>query len=202
MSNVICLNSPGLDPSSTSHPQEHYKGNQSHGCQDNNERQPTCPDLKWRDGLEELHAKETIPALYRIWKVCQNDQRWKKRGAGYLFYLLADELIGEAVSVVEGMQDELEQIEDQLFTEAGPDTLERLFTLKRNILQLRRMVVPQKDVLNKLARNDYQVIEAADHIFIRDVYDHLLQLNNLLYDLVILVGGDRDSYIWSINKRM
>jgi magnesium transporter len=145
---------------------------------------------------------EPIPAVDRVWAVCQRDQRWTKRGAGNLLYRLADELASEAVALVEDMQDELELIEDQLFADARPATPERLFTLKRNILQLRRIAVPQRDVLNKLSRNEYRIIDIADRIFFRDVYDHLLQLNNLLNDLIILVGGARDAYLSIVNNRM
>ena len=103
---------------------------------------------------------------------------------------------------VENMQDELEHIEDILFAEPGPTTLERLFTLKRDVLQVRRIVVPQREVLGKLSRNEYQCIDVSDRIFFRDVYDHLLQLDNLLDDIVILVSSARDTYLSVINNHM
>lgn len=148
------------------------------------------------------YYQEPIDAVNRVWDVCQKDQRWIDRGAGHLLYRLVDELVSEAVSAVEEMQDELEDIEDQLFAKAEPDTLERLFAQKRNILQLRRIVVPQRDVLNKLARNEYLTVKDEDRIFFRDVYDHLLQLDDLLDDMLILVGGALDAYLSVVNNRM
>lgn len=148
------------------------------------------------------YSQETIPALNRVWNVVQKDQRWVKGGPGHLFYRLADELVTEAVAVAQDLQDELELIEDDLFADAESATLERISTLKGNILQFRRIVIPQKDVLNKLVRNEYQIIDIADRIFFRDVYDHLLQLNDLSDDLVILVGGARDTYLSVVNNRM
>lgn len=148
------------------------------------------------------YSQEPIAALNRVWSICQKDQRWMKRGPGHLLYRLADELASEAITVVEDMENELEIIEGQIFTEAKPAMLERLLKLKRDILQLRRIIVPQRDVLNKLARNEYQIIDTSDQIFFRDVYDHLLQLDDLLNDLVILVGGARDSYLSLVNNRM
>ena len=148
------------------------------------------------------YSQETSRNLDRVWDACQRDQRWIKRGTSHLLYWLADELVGEAVGAVENMQDELEQIEDQLFAEAGPDTLERIFTLKQNVLHLRRIVIPQKEVLTKLARNEYRVINTADRIFFRDVYDHLLQLGNLLDDMIILVSSARVTYLSVVNNQM
>lgn len=88
------------------------------------------------------------------------------------------------------------------FSGAGPAALERLFTLRRNILQLRRVVVPQRDVLNNLARHEYPTVKIEDRIFFRDIYDHLNQLNDLLDDMLILVGGARDTYLSVVNNRM
>lgn len=148
------------------------------------------------------YSQEPIAALNAVWDVCQKDHRWIEHGAGQLLYRLADELVSDAVAVVEKMQDELEKTEDQLFSEARPATLERLFTSKRNILQIRRIVVPQRDVLNKLARNENQIVREQDRIFFRDVYDHLLQLDNLLGDMIILVSGALDAYLSVVNNRM
>jgi magnesium transporter len=148
------------------------------------------------------YYQEPIATVDRVWEICQKDQRCMKRGAGHLLYRLADELVSEAVAAVDQMHDELDQIEDQLFAEAGQDTLENLFTLKRNVLQLRRIVVPHRDVLNKLARNEYPTIRDIDRIFFRDVYDHLLQLNGLLDDMLILISGALDTYLSLVNNRM
>ncbi|MGB3713876.1 MAG: magnesium/cobalt transporter CorA [Candidatus Promineifilaceae bacterium] len=146
--------------------------------------------------------QEPITAVDRVWELCQKDQRWKIRGAGQLLYRLVDELVSEAVSAVELMHDELDYIEEQLFSEAGPVMLERIFTLRRNILLLRRIVVPQRDVLNNLARHQYLTIKVEDRIFFRDIYDHLNQLNDLLEDMLILSGGARDTYLSLINNHM
>lgn len=148
------------------------------------------------------YYQEPIAAVERVWSVCQKDQRWLKRGAGHLLYRLADELASDALAVVEQMQDELEQIEGQLFAKASPATLEKLFALKRNILQVRRIVIPQRDVLNKLARNEYATVEDGHRMFFRDVYDHLLHLEDQLDDMLILVGGALDIYLSVVNNRM
>lgn len=148
------------------------------------------------------YSQQPIAALDRVWNVCQKDQRWLKRGSGHLLYRLADEFVSESVTSVEELENELELIEVQIFSGVKPAMSERLFTLKRSILQLRRIVIPQRDVLAKLARNEYAVIDSSDRVFFRDVYDHLRQLDNLLEDLVILVGGARESYLSVVNNRM
>jgi magnesium transporter len=148
------------------------------------------------------YSEEPIAALDRVWKSCQLDERRLNRGTDYLLYQLADELVNDAIEAVEQMHSDLDQIEEQIFGEAPADVSEDLFGLKRNILKLRRITVPQRDVLNKLSRNEYQVIDAADRVFFRDVYDHLIQLNDLLADMLILVGSALDTYLSVVNNRM
>jgi magnesium transporter len=148
------------------------------------------------------YHRETISALDQVWAVCQSDERWLKRGAAHLLYRLADQLMSDAVTSAEHMHEDLDKLEDQIFAAIEPDTLSRLFTLKREILQLRRIVTPSRDVFNKLSRNGYAVLDDADRLFFRDVYDHLLQLEDLLDDMLILVGSALDTYLSVVNNRM
>ncbi|MFN2188574.1 MAG: magnesium/cobalt transporter CorA [Candidatus Promineifilaceae bacterium] len=148
------------------------------------------------------YSQQPIAALERVWNLSQKDQRWLKRRADHLLYRLADEFVSDSVSFVEEIEVELDQIEVQIFSEISPAISERLSSLKRRILSLRRTVIPQRDVMAKLARTEYEVVDPSDLIFFRDVYDHLLRLDNLLNDLVILVGSARDSYLSIVNNRM
>jgi magnesium transporter len=148
------------------------------------------------------YHKEPIVALDQVWALCQTDQRWLRLGAGRLLYRLVDQLVSEAIASEEQMRDDLDRLEDQIFSTAKPESLEQLFDLKRNTLQMRRIVVPSRDVLNKLSRNEYAVTDGTDRVFFRDVYDHFIQLDTLLEDMLILVGGTLDAYLSVVNNRM
>jgi magnesium transporter len=74
--------------------------------------------------------------------------------------------------------------------------------LKRAALHLRRIIGPQREVLNKLARDDYRVIDARDRVYFRDVYDHLVRLHDITESIRDLVGGALDTYLSVINNRM
>jgi magnesium transporter len=63
-------------------------------------------------------------------------------------------------------------------------------------------VAPQREVLNKLARGDYALIDARDRMFFRDVYDHLVRLYDISESLRDLVGGALDTYLSVVNNRM
>jgi magnesium transporter len=137
-----------------------------------------------------------------VWELCQRDERHLKQGADHLLYRLADELAASYMPIVEKIDDAVDEIEDQLFTKPAPITVQRLFTLKRSLLHMRRIIAPQREVLNKLARDDYAVIDAKDRVFFRDVYDHLVRLHDINESLRDLVSGALETYLSVVNNRM
>jgi magnesium transporter len=148
------------------------------------------------------HHDEPIKAIEETWVSCDRDPRTLQEGADHLLYKIADYLITEYMPIVEKIDDAIDQIEDQVFDRPSPRTLEQLFALKRILLAMRRIVLPQREVMNKLARDDFQVVDPKDRIFFRDLYDHLVRLHDLNESLRDLVGGVLDTYLSVINNRM
>jgi magnesium transporter len=89
-----------------------------------------------------------------------------------------------------------------VFDDPTPSLLEQVFTLKRSLLRLRRIIAPQREVLNKLARGDFMVVDAEERVFFRDVYDHLVRLYDITESLRDLVGSALDTYLSVVNNRM
>jgi len=148
------------------------------------------------------HHDFTIQALDRVWDACTKDVRYFKRGADHVLYKITDDLIVDYMQVVETLDEEIEMVEDQVLGNPTSDVVQRIFTLKRATLHLRRVLSPLREVLNKLARDDYAVIDAKDRIYFRDVYDHLVRLHDISESLRDLVGGVLDTYLSVINNRM
>ena len=143
-----------------------------------------------------------IAGLERVWGACQRDERRVQRGTAHLLYELADELVTDYMPVVEQFDAVIDEIEDQIFANPTSDLPERMSGLKRALLQLRRTIAPEREVLNKLARGDYAVIDANDRVFFRDVYDHLVRLHDIAESLRDLLGGVLDTYLSVVNNRM
>ena len=146
--------------------------------------------------------EQPLTAVDRVWALCEQDHRLLKKGPDHLFYRLADETINGYMDVVDRLQEELNDIEDQIFDGSDDNTLSRIFTLKRTLLKLRRHILPQRELFNKMARDNFAVIDAPDRIFFRDLYDHMLRLNDLTDSLRDLVTSAMDSYLSVINNRM
>jgi magnesium transporter len=148
------------------------------------------------------HHDKPVPALERTWKHIQRDNRHIKQGADHILYLIIDELAVDFMKVVEQLDDEIEIVEDLIFDLPRPETLEKAFSLRRATIHLRRTLSPLREVLNKLARDQYEVIDAKDRVYFRDVYDHLVRLHDITETLRELVGGALETYLSVINNRM
>ncbi len=148
------------------------------------------------------HHDLPIQALNRVWDASTRDVRYFKRGADHVLYKLTDELIVDYMQVVETLDEEIERVEDQVMGRPNNEIVQRIFILKRATLHLRRILSPLREVLNKLARDDYGVIDAKDRVYFRDVYDHLVRLHDISESLRDLVGGVLDTYLSVINNRM
>jgi magnesium transporter len=148
------------------------------------------------------HHDRPIPALEKAREAFGRDKRYTTHGADHLLYKIIDNLVADYMPIVEAIDDQIDRVEDEVLVKAAPDTLERIFSLKRILLAMRRIITPQREVLNKLARDDYEVIDPHDRVFFRDIYDHLVRLHDLNESMRDLVGGALDTYLSVINNRM
>ena len=148
------------------------------------------------------HHDEPIAAIDQMWTTFQRDPRNSQNGADHLLYRIIDYLVAGFMPIVENLDDEIDEIEDQVFNKPTTETLEHIFSLKRSLLAMRRVITPQREVLNKLARDDYQIIDAHDRVFFRDIYDHLVRLQDLNESMRDMLSGTMDIYLSVINNRM
>lgn len=148
------------------------------------------------------HHDNPVGSIDDTWASSQRDPRYSQDGADHLLYKIIDSIVTNYMPIIEKIDEEIDWIEDQVFDRPSSETLARLFTLKRVLLAMRRILLPQREVLNKMARDDYQVIDRKDRIFFRDIYDHLVRLHDVNESLRDLVGGALDTYLSVINNRM
>ncbi len=148
------------------------------------------------------HHDEPIACIDKARTLFFRDKRYTSHGPDHLLYKLIDDMVTDYMLVVEEIDDQIDRVEDEVLTKAAPDTLERIFTLKRIILGMRRILSPQREVLNKLVRDDFEVVDPHDRVFFRDIYDHLVRLHDVNESMRDLVSGSLDTYLSVINNRM
>jgi len=148
------------------------------------------------------YQSHPIGTVERVRKACLRDPRYLERGTAYLLHKLADEIVADYMPVIEQIDEAVDEVESQILDNPAPIHLERLLVQKRAILQLRRILAPQREVLNKLGRGDFAIIPAEYRMFYRDVYDHLFRLHDLTENVRDLINSTLDTYLSVVNNRM
>lgn len=127
--------------------------------------------------------------------------RLRMRGADFLLYTLLDMVIDQGFPVLESFGSQLEELEEQILSATG-GTLERIHTVKRELILLRRMLWPQREVISQLQHGDLSLIREDTLIYLRDCYDHSIQVMDLLESFRDMTGSMLDIYLSSVNNRM
>lgn len=122
--------------------------------------------------------------------------------ADYLTYALLDAVVDHYFEMLEHLGDQVEELEDQLIDEPGPDSLARIHHYKREMLLLRKAVWPLREVLSRLARDDSPLIGQETRLYLRDVYDHAVHVIDSIDTIRELLVGMLDLYMSSVSKRM
>jgi magnesium transporter len=146
------------------------------------------------------HHDNHIPSIEEVWDASQRDPHYSQDGADHLLYKIIDAVVMDYIPIIEKIDEKIALVFDPGFDHPSSQILSRLFTLKCILLAMWRILLPQREALNKLACDDYQVIDRKDHIFFHDIYDHLVRLHDVNESLRDLVGGAMDTYLSVINN--
>jgi magnesium transporter len=112
---------------------------------------------------------------------CENSPQMLSKGQGFALYAVMDFIVDHYYPVVHEMEMELEGIEDKIFKEKpSRETTEQIYQLKRQLLEVKRAVSPLVDVCNRLMRFDMKCISEETRPYFRDVYDHVVRINEMV----------------------
>ena len=128
--------------------------------------------------------------------------RIRARGTDYLTYALLDVIVDHYFVVLEELGGRTEEIEDEVLDDPQPETQERINDLRRDLIFMRRMTWPVRELLSQLERLDSPLWSDETRPFVRDTYDHAVQVLDLVESLRDVVGGLTDLYMTSLSNRM
>ncbi|MFC1804808.1 magnesium/cobalt transporter CorA [Candidatus Omnitrophota bacterium] len=128
--------------------------------------------------------------------------RIRKMGADYLAYSLIDAIVDNYFLILERLGEKIEGIEEELVKNPIPQTLQIIHILKRDTIFLRKSVWPLREVISGLERGESKLIKKTTHIFLRDVYDHTIQVIDTIETFRDMVSGILDIYLSSVSNRM
>lgn len=131
-----------------------------------------------------------------------NKGRIRKNGADYLCHALIDSIVDNYFKVLEGIGEDIEYMDDELVTNPTPETLHKIHFLKREMIFLRKSVWPLREIIGGLEREETALIKESTNIYLRDLYDHTIQVIDTVETFRDMISGMLDIYLSSVSNRM
>jgi magnesium transporter len=145
--------------------------------------------------------EDKIPALDEVWRRITADPAVGRRGADFVYYLIADKIVDGDFAHIDRISEALDDLEEMVLAQTQPRELQRLFQLKRTLVGMRRTVSPQRDVFALLAKRGTAFIADKHAPYLRDVYDHLVRIGEAIESARDLLGNVLDAYLSMVAQR-
>lgn len=123
-------------------------------------------------------------------------------GPSFLLHLLSDAVVDGYFPVLDAVGDEIEALEDAVIRAPTRGRLNRIFALKRTLVQLRKVLSPQREVYNALSRRDYPYVDPRSALYFRDVYDHLVRAYEMLDSYRDLLANTLEAHLTTTSNRL
>jgi magnesium transporter len=128
--------------------------------------------------------------------------RIRKLGPDYLAYSLLDTIIDHYFLILEKFAERIETLEEDLVSDPKPETLHQIHRLKREMISLRKSAWPLRELIYGLEKSDSDLIRPATKIFLRDIYDHAVQIIDSIETYREMLSSMLDIYLSSVSNRM
>ncbi|MGW8301639.1 MAG: magnesium/cobalt transporter CorA [Desulfobacterales bacterium] len=126
----------------------------------------------------------------------------RKSGPDYLAYALIDAVVDHYFLILEKMGEKIEHFEEQLHAQPTPEILKATHDLKRELIYFRKQVWPIREVLNAWQKSESSIVQETNKVFIRDVYDHTMQVIDTIDSLRDIISGLMDLYLSTVSNKM
>jgi magnesium transporter len=123
-------------------------------------------------------------------------------GPDHLLWAICDDLVDAYFPFADRIGDAIDDVQDEVIRKNTPDTIERVFALKRELIQVRRAISPVREVFNQLTNRDETLIDDEEIIYFRDIYDHVIRLTDELDNYRELAAATLDVYLTQVNNNL
>jgi magnesium transporter len=132
----------------------------------------------------------------------QAESRIRWSGIDFLFYALLDTAVDNSFPTMESLGERVEALELTVFDDPSREALDEIHQVKRELVLLRRMLWPQRDMLNSLIREDHRQIDEHTKLYLRDCYDHSVHALDLVESYREMASSLLEIYLSSVSNRM
>jgi len=128
--------------------------------------------------------------------------RLRNQGADFLAYSLMDVVVDNYFLVLEQVADSIEAIEEEVMRTPSQRTLAEIYRLKRELLFIHKAIWPLREVVSSMLRRESPLVKEQTRIYMRDIYDHTVQVIETLETLRDMLSGMLDIYLSSVSNRL
>lgn len=143
-----------------------------------------------------------VPALEEALARWMRGSAMLREGVGFLLYTVLDAIIDSFVPVIQEIEVEIEETELAVFTQGGEEGVRSLLRLKRTLVALRRVLYPLREIFQLLLRRDHSLFTGNTQVFLRDVYDHVLRILDVLDTEREMASGALDASMTISSTRL
>lgn len=143
-----------------------------------------------------------ITSVENFRKRLEKDERLYQFGSDFLFHALLDQIVDDFIPHLDQLEEEIDFLEEAVLSNPDPKTLERILRLKRYTMTLRRVIAPQREVVNRLCRDDFPMIDLHSRMYFRDIYDHLVRIYDLLDGIRDMTTSALEVYLNATSLRL
>lgn len=174
--------------------------------------------VRYQENAQRIHTQELDLFIGTNYVVTVHDtpmpeieesvRRWKSNvdilgpDVGALIYALLDSIVDEYFPVIDKIADRVEDLEERIFERYDRSAMESIFELKKDLLWLRRIVAPERDVFNVLLRRDPPILQPSSVIYFQDVYDHIVRVTDSIDTYRDLLSGALDAYLSVVSNNL
>jgi len=148
------------------------------------------------------HHFEPLDCIDEVMSFLGRHRTMVDRGPDYIFHLLLDNTVDEFVPVLDYIDDSLDEIELELLENPTRKLFMRLVRLKREVILLRKTLIHEREILVRLSRGEFDLVETRETAYYRNVYDHLLRFTELIESSRELTTDLMQSYLASTSNKM
>jgi len=130
------------------------------------------------------------------------DTRIRSLGTDYLCYELIDSTVSSYFKIIENFGDQIEDLEEELIERPSQKTLQNIYTIKREMLELRKAVWPLREIISSMERTENDLINRSTKIYLRDIYEKLIHLIDTVETYRDVLAGMLDIYLSGVNNRI
>jgi magnesium transporter len=148
------------------------------------------------------HHYDSLQSIGQLREFLVKHAQQMERGPDYLFHLALDAMVDEYAPTLDRVTDRLDDVEDQVFGQPTRQLLANLLQLKRDIVALRKTLILEREVLSRLTRGEFSLIDAREMAYYRNVYDHLVRYAELIEGAREMVSDLMQTHLAAVSNKL